>query len=409
MGRHMILAESLGKRYILQHNPDKASYRTLRESLVSGASRLLRRPTDEQLRGEFWALRDVAFRIDEGEAVGIIGHNGAGKSTLLKILSRITEPTTGSVRLRGRVASLLEVGTGFHPELTGRENVYLNGSILGMTRQEIRARFDQIVQFAEVERFLDTPVKKYSSGMFVRLAFSVAAHLEPEVLIVDEVLSVGDAAFQQKCLERMKEVVRGEGRTVLFVSHNMAAIRLLCPRVITLDKGGVVGDGEATAVIEQYMDRVLRRAAESPECYSTANRVGFRNAQSALIPADGGLSLQLSLDIFGEQQGPIGIGIEITTQDGTRVSTQGSLMTHFNASVGERAIFTAPRIDELLSPGRYLVTVWFVKDKMLLRETGMLSFELPYRDLYGTGSELNVRHHGPVPIRWNATREAIHA
>jgi len=204
---------------------------------------------------EFWALKDVSFEVKRGEVLGVIGRNGAGKSTLLKILSRITEPTRGRVTLRGRVASLLEVGTGFHPELTGRENIFLNGAILGMTRAEIKQKFDEIVAFAEVEKFLDTPVKHYSSGMYVRLAFAVAAHLEPEVLIVDEVLAVGDAEFQRKCLGKMEEVSRRGGRTVLFVSHNMGVVTSLCPRVIWLDHGSAERDGSARAVIDDYLQR----------------------------------------------------------------------------------------------------------------------------------------------------------
>jgi lipopolysaccharide transport system ATP-binding protein len=203
-------------------------------------------------RQDFWALRDVSFDVQPGEVVGVIGRNGAGKSTLLKILSRITEPTSGSATLRGRVASLLEVGTGFHPELTGRENVFLNGAILGMTRAEVKRKFDEIVAFAEVEQFIDTPVKRYSSGMYVRLAFAVAAHLEPEILIVDEVLAVGDAQFQKKCLGKMQDVSRGEGRTVLFVSHNMAAVQQLCAKAILLVDGTVDIAGELDHVIHSY-------------------------------------------------------------------------------------------------------------------------------------------------------------
>ena len=202
---------------------------------------------------DFWVLKDVSFEIKQGEVVGIIGRNGAGKSTLLKILSRITEPTKGRITLRGRVASLLEVGTGFHPELTGRENIFLNGAILGMTRAEIRAKFDEIVAFSEVEKFLDTPVKRYSSGMYVRLAFAVAAHLEPEILVVDEVLAVGDAAFQKKCLGKMQEVARGDGRTILFVSHNIGAVSSLCTRGIYLKSGRLGITGEMQTVIHAYM------------------------------------------------------------------------------------------------------------------------------------------------------------
>src|SRR4051794_32882677 len=206
-GDAIIRVENLGKKYQLGRGPvGQAGYRTLRESLMEGAQRMLRREGKNTGSEEFWAVRDLNFEINRGEVIGIIGRNGAGKSTLLKILSRITEPTTGKVRIRGRVASLLEVGTGFHQELTGRENIFLNGAILGMSRAEIKAKFDEIVAFAEVERFLDTPVKRYSSGMYVRLAFAVAAHLEPEILIIDEVLAVGDAAFQRKCLGKMHDV-----------------------------------------------------------------------------------------------------------------------------------------------------------------------------------------------------------
>ena len=206
---------------------------------------------------EFWALRDVSFDVQPGEVVGIIGKNGAGKSTLLKILSRITQQTAGEITLRGRVASLLEVGTGFHPDLTGRENIFLNGAILGMTKAEIRRKFDEIVAFAEVEQFIDTPVKRYSSGMYVRLAFAVAAHLEPEILIVDEVLAVGDAAFQQKCLGKMNQVAGREGRTVLFVSHNMGAVQSLCGRAVWLDAGQVERQGPTAEVIGSYLQTVM--------------------------------------------------------------------------------------------------------------------------------------------------------
>jgi lipopolysaccharide transport system ATP-binding protein len=204
---------------------------------------------------EFWALKDVSFEVKQGEVIGIIGRNGAGKSTLLKILSRITEPTTGRVAIKGRVASLLEVGTGFHPELTGRENIYLNGAILGMSKVEIKRKFDEIVAFAEVEKFLDTPVKRYSSGMYVRLAFAVAAHLEPEILVVDEVLAVGDAQFQKKCLGKMGNVATKEGRTVFFVSHNMTAVQRLCSNCIWLDRGCVVEIGETNQVTTHYLQK----------------------------------------------------------------------------------------------------------------------------------------------------------
>jgi lipopolysaccharide transport system ATP-binding protein len=250
-----IRVENLGKCYRVAHQRQVARYRTLRDSLMDAVKAPFRRWIKGESRAtaeDFWALRDVSFEVQPGEVVGIIGRNGAGKSTLLKILSRITKPTKGRVELNGRVGSLLEVGTGFHPELTGRENIYLNGSILGMKREEIGRKFDEIVAFAEIEKFLDTPVKRYSSGMYVRLAFAVAAHLEPEILIVDEVLAVGDIGFQRKCIGKMEEVGRG-GRTVLFVSHNMPSITRLCKRSILLSAGDVVREGPAAEVASFYV------------------------------------------------------------------------------------------------------------------------------------------------------------
>jgi lipopolysaccharide transport system ATP-binding protein len=254
-----IQTEGLGKRYTLGLH--RRGYDTLRESLVQTARRPFRRRTssDPVPSDTLWALRDLSLTVRSGEVVGLIGHNGAGKTTLLKILSRITEPSAGHADVTGRVGSLLEVGTGFHPELTGRENIFLNGSILGMRRTEIRRRFDEIVEFAEIERFLDTPVKRYSSGMSVRLAFAVAAHLEPEILLVDEVLAVGDAAFQRKSLGKMGEVAE-EGRTVVFVSHNLAIIQALCDRGVLLERGEAVADGPVREAIDQYL-RGLERAA----------------------------------------------------------------------------------------------------------------------------------------------------
>jgi lipopolysaccharide transport system ATP-binding protein len=257
-----IRCEGLGKQYSIG---ERERYRALRDTLTDALSAPFRRlrstfgGTRGAVNGEngdnsFWALRDLSFEVKRGEVVGVIGRNGAGKSTLLKILSRITAPTAGEVEIRGRVGSLLEVGTGFHPELTGRENIFLNGAILGMRRAEIERKFDEIVAFAEVEKFLDTPVKRYSSGMYVRLAFAVAAHLEPEILVVDEVLAVGDAAFQKKCLGKMGDVAK-QGRTVLFVSHDMTAIQVLCSRVIHLKSGRVYGAGPAVEQIECYLNQ----------------------------------------------------------------------------------------------------------------------------------------------------------
>jgi lipopolysaccharide transport system ATP-binding protein len=253
----IIKVDHLAKQYRI--GTQDSAYATIRETLVVKATTLWKRTPKQQKR--IWALRDVSFEVRPGEVVGIIGRNGAGKTTLLKVLSRITEPTTGRIELHGRVGSLLEVGTGFHPELTGRENIYLNGSILGMRRREIDARFDEIVAFAEVSEFVDTPVKRYSSGMYLRLAFAVAAHLEPEILLVDEVLAVGDVQFQKKCMGKIEQVA-GEGRTVLFVSHNMPAVQRLCTRGILLSDGKVTRDGDVRSAVREYLTLDLGQFGE---------------------------------------------------------------------------------------------------------------------------------------------------
>ena len=257
MSQPMIVAENLGKKYLIRHKGGAGQATELRDVLKQGvknAVQILRgkRSITNATREEFWALRDVSFEIEQGDVVGVIGRNGAGKSTLLKVLSRITEPTSGEVKLRGRVASLLEVGTGFHPELSGRENIFLNGAILGMSRAEIKRKFDEIVAFAEVEKFLDTPVKRYSSGMYVRLAFAVAAHLEPEILIVDEVLAVGDAQFQKKCLGKMGEVADG-GRTVILVSHQMQVVQAITQKCVLLNQGQLIDFGPTPSIVQQYV------------------------------------------------------------------------------------------------------------------------------------------------------------
>lgn len=274
MATPIISVRNIGKKYCLGFTHEGKTYKTLRDTITHGMRRIVQSAKGKAGSGEFnnpitqsdnnsitkshnnssefWALKDISFDVQQGEVLGIIGANGAGKSTMLKILSEITEPTEGEIRVRGRVASLLEVGTGFHPELSGRENVYMNGAILGMTKSEINAKFDEIIAFAEVERFIDTPVKRYSSGMQVRLAFAVAAHMEPEILLVDEVLAVGDVGFQKKCLGKMRDIKSG-GRTVIFVSHNMGMIRKLCSRAILLEKGRKVMDGEHNQVIASYL------------------------------------------------------------------------------------------------------------------------------------------------------------
>lgn len=276
----VIKAENLGKKYFIGHQAERVSYMALRDVLMQNAQTLWNKTKDlakgkPVIQGdtteEVWALKDVSFEIRRGEAIGIIGRNGAGKSTLLKVLSRITEPSAGRVTIDGRVASLLEVGTGFHPELTGRENIYLNGTILGMTRAEIKRKFDEIVAFAEIEKYLDTPVKRYSSGMYVRLAFAVAAHLEPEILVVDEVLAVGDIEFQKKCLGKMGNISK-EGRTVLFVSHNMGAVRSLCAQGLLLSNGQLILSGFIDKVIDTYTGSSDKYLSNSSSCSFSYNK-----------------------------------------------------------------------------------------------------------------------------------------
>src|SRR4051812_29626182 len=284
-----IAVSDLSKQYRIRHR-EFLPYTTLRETVASRASRLLRwraRSLDAAVASgneEFWALRDLTFEIREGERIGIIGRNGAGKSTLLKVLGRVTHPTTGRVKIRGSLASLLEVGTGFHPELTGRENVFLNGAILGMKRVEIQRKFDAIVDFAEITNFLDTPVKRYSSGMYVRLAFAIAAHLDSDILVVDEVLAVGDAAFQKKCLGKMETVAK-EGRTVLFVSHNLGAIQNLCSSCVLLNEGKLIEQGETAKVVNAYVLQGAVPAADFTQAHDPAKRVNLRKV--SLSTTDG--------------------------------------------------------------------------------------------------------------------------
>jgi len=284
-GSAAISVEHLSKRYVIGH---VGRDDTLRDTLAHGVkglwgALLRRREWSRSVREDFWALRDVSFEVSRGDVIGIIGRNGAGKSTLLKILSRITEPTEGRVSIRGRVASLLEVGTGFHPELSGRENIFLNGAILGMRRAEIRRKFDEIVAFAEVERFLDTPVKHYSSGMYVRLAFAVAAHLEPEILIVDEVLAVGDIAFQKKCLDRMKAISTEDQRTVLLVTHNLSSVLQLCTHAVFLAAGRMAAYGTPPDIVRSYFGSMTPAAADAD--LAARSRPGGLRGQARLLSA----------------------------------------------------------------------------------------------------------------------------
>ncbi|MCX6953125.1 MAG: ABC transporter ATP-binding protein [Verrucomicrobia bacterium] len=299
MSNAVITVENISKRYILGHKRSKDDgFRHLVEDAVRAPLRWLRNRREERAASseEYWALKDVSFEVKQGEVVGIVGRNGAGKSTLLKILSRITEPTSGRITIEGRVASLLEVGTGFHPELTGRENIFLNGAILGMSRVEIRRKFDEIVAFSEVEQFLDTPVNRYSSGMYVRLAFAVAAHLEPEILIVDEVLAVGDAQFQKKCMGKMGEISKQEGRTVLFVSHNMGAVSNICTAGLLLHKGQKLYSGTASHTVEAYLSSGATTTGEVS--WTGAERPGTDRVKinSVKVIGDGEAKATVSID-----------------------------------------------------------------------------------------------------------------
>jgi lipopolysaccharide transport system ATP-binding protein len=336
----IIKVENLSKSYIINHEGQER-YTAMRDVIAKKAKKIFSFPSTlvksinttqypSENKEEFWALRDLNFEINQGDRVGIIGRNGAGKSTLLKILSRITEPTKGKISIKGRVASLLEVGTGFHPELTGRENIYLNGAILGMSRAEIKKQFDAIVDFAEVERFLDTPVKRYSSGMYVRLAFAVAAHLEPEILVVDEVLAVGDAQFQKKCLGKMEDVSKNEGRTVLFVSHNMGAVKTLCNKGILLKTGQIIVNSTMTDAITQY---------------NSVNELFGRKFSDCLSISENNLSIE-KLIINNKESGKFYFStirnLKIEIMGNSKKILQGALDISLFNSYNDRILFFSP-------------------------------------------------------------------
>ncbi|WP_110515090.1 ABC transporter ATP-binding protein [Herpetosiphon llansteffanensis] len=370
MSEIAIQVEHLSKQFRIGANSFQKTFReTVSDAMLAPARRLrsaLRGQGTQTATKEFWALRDVSFDVNQGEVVGIIGHNGAGKSTLLKVLSRITEPTSGSAMIRGRVGTLLEVGTGFHPDLTGRENMYLNGAILGMSRAEINRKFDEIVAFAEVEQFIDTMVKHYSSGMYLRLAFAVAAHLEPEILIVDEVLAVGDAQFQKKCLGKMGEVAQN-GRTVLFVSHNMAAIRSLCQRVIWLNKGTVLKDGPSASIVNEYLmetvtsssSRVDLREAVRHYDYGKRfkiNDLTFNHGEPILHGE--ALNVSFNYEAYADVYG-VSFGYGFSSLEGTRLMTVDSDLNapRYQIKRGQHGQLTST-IDTLnLQPGIYLLDV----------------------------------------------------
>jgi lipopolysaccharide transport system ATP-binding protein len=336
---------------------------------------------------EFWALRDVSFEVQPGEIVGIIGRNGAGKSTLLKILSRITEPSSGEIVLRGRVASLLEVGTGFVGDLSGRENVFLNGAILGMTKAEIRSKFDEIVAFAEIDQFIDTPVKRYSSGMYVRLAFAVAAHLEPEILIVDEVLAVGDAQFQKKCLGKMKNVSEREGRTVLFVSHNMAAVKTLCTRGILLGGGSVLTSGETAKVVGEHLRESLsgNRSVAWLDLSEAPGENGIKLMGVAVRPPDGEDAITvdsgsvLQIKFFNEiKHINLDCTVYLINADGIMLFESGCIVSSNNDSNMGHYHIACHIPPHLLNAGSYYINILFGKDQryVLFKQEEVIAFEV---------------------------------
>lgn len=416
MSDSIIRVENLGKKYIIGHQQQER-YTALRDVIANGVKGLFKSFQNQKFKPanyqeEFWALKDVSFEIKQGDRVGIIGRNGAGKSTLLKILSRITEPTQGNIKIKGRVASLLEVGTGFHPELTGRENIYLNGAILGMSKAEIKQKFDEIVAFAEVEKFLDTPVKRYSSGMYVRLAFAVAAHLEPEILVVDEVLAVGDVEFQKKCLGKMQDVAQG-GRTVLFVSHNMAAIRQLCNSAILMKNGTLVFEGGAEQVVNHYLN-----ADQSKPLFSgVISRYGIELTEVLLQEYETGDIIYspifnhdylLKLKLYGhELLSDAAIVVRIYDAMGSLISSICSVeegIPPFVLQKNVEVVFTLNKLK--LFPGQYRASIFIYRPNdpvCYLEAEDALTFEVhpcivneamwPYRSDHGI---VRISDHGSV-------------
>ena len=407
MSMPVICVNDLSKRYLLQHQTGGGrahGYRTIREEVRNWVAGLgsARNSKKDRARDDFWALKDVSFEVDQGGVVGIIGRNGAGKSTLLKILSRIVEPTSGEVRLRGRVASLLEVGTGFHPELTGRENIYLNGAVLGMTRAEVRSKFDEIIDFAEVERFLDTPVKRYSSGMYVRLAFAVAAHLEPEILIVDEVLAVGDVQFQKKCLGKMSAAAT-QGRTVLLVTHNLGFVSDVCQKAVLLEGGKVSMIGDAISTVHHY----LKGGAEVAEVDLTG--VGSAGDEAAALLRLRLLGEDLQLKHIFQCHDPVVVEVTFEVRQ-AGVHPQPSV--HFITERGEHAFASventgSPAIQginivRLMVPGNFFNGLSYSVSAFLASHTsshvhGSASEVLSFSVLDSPVAEARASYTGPYP------------
>jgi lipopolysaccharide transport system ATP-binding protein len=403
----VITVENLSKKYIIGHQKQER-YTALRDVLANGAKRFTDKlrhpfaaPERDPTHEEFWALKDVSFDIQQGDRVGIIGRNGAGKSTLLKVLSRITEPTSGKVSIKGRVASLLEVGTGFHPELTGRENIFLNGAILGMSKAEIKKKFDEIVAFAEVEKFLDTPVKRYSSGMYVRLAFAVAAHLEPEILIVDEVLAVGDAQFQKKCLGKMSEVGK-EGRTVLFVSHNILALQNLCNCGIELWQGKIVISGEMQSVIRHYLSQTtltsgmeirLRRDRKGNQSLNFTKVVivdSAGNEKSFVTNGEGSTIRFYYVSDFEKADSVIQVAFNLVTDSGYAIANLNTVDSGYqDISIYKSGYFECNITKLNIKSGRYFCSLFCsVNGDVVDWISDAFTLDVVDGDYYGTGKLL---------------------
>ena len=392
MSNSIITVENLSKCYQLKHQ-NTQQYNTFRDLISGKARNLIKSETkiDYKKSEEFWALKDVSFEINEGDRVGIIGRNGAGKSTLLKILSRIVSPTKGKITIEGRVASLLEVGTGFHPELSGRENIFLNGSILGMSKLEIQNKFDEIVAFAEVERFIDTPVKRYSSGMYVRLAFAVAAHLNPEILIVDEVLAVGDSVFQKKCIDRMT-AIGNEGRTIIFVSHNFASIDALCTSAILLESGKLTEKGSVANVMEAYSKRNRNYSSEVdlesiPRLERNAQKIIFCKIVFEEMPITFGNKLKFKVTLKSNEKrsfSDIDFGVNVHDKNQSCVIHISNRFINKNFTHKSDFNTYSFEIENNLKPGFYQLTL-FLRTEDVIQDVlnSLISFEIAEGNPYG--------------------------
>jgi len=368
----VITAENISKKYIIDHKQKSSGPSTIRDVFSESFDKMFsskKKQSKFDETEEFWALKDVNFTIDQGDRIGIVGHNGAGKSTLLKILSRITEPSTGQIKIDGRIASLLEVGTGFHPELTGRENIFLNGAILGMAKSEIKQSFDTIVDFAGVEKFLDTPVKRYSSGMYVRLGFAIAAHLNPEILIVDEVLAVGDTEFQKKCLGKMRDVSES-GRTLIFVSHNLTAIQALCNKAFYFEKGRLIDQGETTHIVTNYLSKVshktLERHWDSVDSAPGNDQVRIKSFrlladyQDNLIHIDVRTPMNFQFEFWNMEEGAnLNLSMHLYTFTGECIFNVGTTSQQFGKGL---VTGTCEIPGHFLNDGSYVVSMMIVKD-----------------------------------------------